>query len=105
MPKGVETITRVRKPKLDKLKPQDSAAPDEQDFGQCATLPRQPIETEQGLVGVEGIDVFCFDPACDVTRNDQVRYNGVLYNVEGEPRTFLKLGKFKTLQITLTKVS
>jgi hypothetical protein len=105
MPSGVETITRIRKAKVDKLKPQTATTPDEEEFGNCEVLPRQPIETDRGLVGVEGWDVFCFNPACDVVRTDQVELRGATYNVEGEPRRFTKKGKFKALQITLVKVS
>lgn len=105
MPKGVESITRIRKGKVDKLKPQNSTADDERTFENCASLPRQPIETDRGLVGVEGVDIFCFDSACDVVRTDQVRFNGIVYNVDGDPRRFVRRGKFKALQITLVKVS
>lgn len=105
MPKGVETITRIRKPKVDKLKPQTATTPEEQDFGSCEVLPRQPVETDHGQVGVEGWDVFCFDETCDVVRTDQVELRGIVYNVEGEPRRFTKRGRFKAVQITLVKVS
>lgn len=106
MPSGVETITRIRKPKVDKLKPQAAgeSVPDK-DFDNCEVLPRQPIETERGMVGVEGWDVFCFNPACDVVRTDQVKLRGETYNVDGEPRRFSRKGKFKAVQITLVKVS
>jgi hypothetical protein len=105
MPKGVETITRIRKPKVDRLRPATATEAAEATYGNCAVLPRQPIETDRGMVGVEGWDVFCFDPAADVVRTDQVSYKDEIYNVDGEPRRVSKKGRFKALQITLVKVS
>lgn len=106
MPRGVEIITRVRKPKIDKLKPAaPGAAVADADFDNCEVLPRQPIETDRGMVGVEGWDVFCFNPACDVVRTDQVKLRGDTYNVDGEPQRFTKKGRFKAVKITLVKVS
>lgn len=105
MPKGVEQITRTRKAKVDKLKPQTGVDDDVATYGNCEVLPRQPIETDRGQVGVEGWDVYCFDASADVIRTDLVELRGQSYNVVGEPRRFTKRGRFKALQITLSKVS
>ena len=112
MAKGVESIIRVRTPKVDKLKPGPVAAPAETSFGSCEVLPRQPVETENGQVGVEGWDVWCFDPAifdaptktAKVLRTDQVRVRGELHNVVGV-RPFTKRGRFKAVNLILERVT
>jgi hypothetical protein len=113
MARGVETIVRVRKVKQDPLKPSSSSPVANATFKNCEVLPRQPVETERGLVGLEGWDVFCFDPESvdpvtklsKILHTDQITLRGETYNVIGEPRPFTKKGRFKMLQITLSKVS
>ena len=113
MPKAVESIVRIRKVKVDKLKPSTPDAVADETYEQCHVLPRQPVETEQGQVGVEGWEVFCQDASSVdpithqslVLDTDQIRLRGEVYNVIGKPRPFVKSGRFKSLQITLTKVS
>lgn len=105
MPTGVETITRVRKPKVDRLKtPTVEPVPNE-DFTSCQEVPRASQEEGRGWVGIGGFDIYCFDEACDVIGTDQVIFRGKTYNVDGEPQRFVKRGRFKAVLIKLKAVT
>lgn len=105
MPSGVEEIVRIRKAKVDRLKPQPATEPDERTFGNCQEVPRASYEEGRGWVGIGGYDIYCFDPECDVTRTDEVRFRGVTYRVDGDPQRFTKRGRFKAVLIKLEAVS
>lgn len=104
MPKGSETITVVRKPRPDRLKPVVSAEA-RFDIADCIVWPRASFEDGKGWVQVDGYSVFA-PPGSDVVATDQVICRGVLHSVEGKPGDFRnKAGRPKGLLITLESVS
>ena len=104
MPKGTETITVVRKPRADRLKPTPS---EEQrfDITGCIIWPRVAQEQDGGWVQISGLNVFA-PPGADVVAEDSVIARGERYSVKGEPGDYRKTEtKRKGLMITLEKVS
>ncbi len=95
-----ETVTVVRKPKVDKLKPTAGAAV-EIPVKRCVVLPRASNETDGGWVQVSGFTVIA-PVGSDIRPDDQLRIRGVLYAVEGEPGVYPvrkgKLGVFVTTE-------
>lgn len=104
MPSGNETVTVVRKAKVDKLSSTAGAPPVEFDLEGCQVLPRQAEEAGRGWITLDGWDVWCFvDPGREVLYTDQVRIRGDLYSVEGRPAVYDKRGTFKALLVKATK--
>ena len=100
MPSGNETVTVIRKPKVDKLSTAAQGAPLEFDLEDCQILPRQAEEDGRGWVTIDGWDIWCFtDPGREVLFSDQVRVRGVVYAVEGRPARYDKRGTFKALLV------
>jgi hypothetical protein len=102
--KGTETITVVRKPRPDKLKPVD-AAEERFDIEKCVVWPRGSFEEGRGWIQISGFSVFA-PPNADILAEDQVVCRGELHSVIGTPGDFWnKRGKKKGLLVTLERVS
>lgn len=100
---GADVITVVRKPQVDRLKPVAGPA-EEFDIQGCMAIPRASQEEGRGWVQTSGYTVYA-PGGSDVKAEDQVRFRGQLYSVEGEPGDLRnKAGKRKALAITLEKV-
>lgn len=105
MPSGTETVTVIRKPKVDKLTPASGTTPEEFDLEGCQLLPRRAQEEGQGWVSVDGWEVWCFkNPGREILFSDQIRIRGDLYSIEGTPSVYDKRGTFKALQVTTKRV-
>jgi hypothetical protein len=89
--RGHETVTVVRKAKVDKLKPA-SGPTDEFDVKRCELIPRASNETEGGWVQISGYTVVAPGEA-DIRADDQLRILGDLYSVIGKPGFFRKKGR------------
>jgi hypothetical protein len=76
-----ETVTVVRTPKVDRLKPSPAAAPAEHDLERCVILPRQAYELDRGWVQVDGYDIFA-KAGSDVEAKDQLRVRGEIHEVD-----------------------
>lgn len=81
---GTRTVTVIRKPKTDRLATAPVGAPPEHDIKGCAVLPRTSHEEDRGWVIVEGRMVVA-PYAADVLATDQVRVDGSVWEVDGEP--------------------
>jgi hypothetical protein len=81
---GKRTITVIRAPKTDKLKTAPAGAPPEHDIEGCAVLPRASEEEGRGWVIHDGRMIIAPFGA-DVLATDQVRVDGVTWEVDGEP--------------------
>lgn len=98
-----ETVTVVRKPKVDKLKPA-SGPTAEIPVRRCFVLPRSNHEADSGWVQISGWTVIA-PVGSDIRADDQVRVRGELYAVEGVPGEFpVRKGK-PGLFVTLERVS
>src|SRR5690349_13207299 len=87
-----ETVTIVRKPRVDRLKPA-SGPVEEAPVSRCIVLPRASNETDAGWVQVSGYTVIA-PVGSDFRPDDQVRIRGELYAVIGEPGEYpVKKGK------------
>lgn len=101
---GTETITVVRAPKQDWLSDDAPAAATEHDIAGCLVLPRVSHEENRGWVIVDGREVITPFGA-DVNADDQVRIDGVLWNVDGARGDYKnKRGKGKVSIIYLISV-
>jgi hypothetical protein len=80
---GTRTITVIRRPKVDRLSTA-SGTPSEHAITGCAILPRTSHEEDKGWVIVEGRMVIAPFGA-DILADDQVRVDGVVWNVDGAP--------------------
>lgn len=89
--KGRETVTVVRKAKVDKLKPTAGPA-NEFDVERCELIPRASNESGNGWVQISGYTVVAPGEA-DIRADDQLRILGDLYSVIGKPGVFRKKGK------------
>lgn len=96
MQRGTETLTVIRKAKVDRLRP--AAGPTvEHVIEQVIAWPRSAREGDKGWVQIAGENVWC--PALpdgsmpDITEDDQVRFRGQLYDVAGRPGDFVKRGR------------
>ena len=86
MPKklGTRTVTIIRKTKVDRLSSAPTGPAPEHDLAGCAVLPRTSHEEGKGWVIVEGrMIVAPYDS--DVLATDQVRVDGAVWEVDGEP--------------------
>jgi hypothetical protein len=102
--RGTVTITVVRKPRVDRLKP-TPAVEQRFDIPGCVVWPRASNEADQGWVQISGENVFC-PPGSDVVAEDEVLLRGSRYSVKGEPGFFeTKKGKAKGIMVTLEKVT
>lgn len=81
---GTRTITVVRKPKTDRLSTPAGGTPPEHDIEGCAVLPRTSHEEGKGWVIVEGRMVIA-PFGSDVVGTDQVKVDGLTWDVDGEP--------------------
>lgn len=81
---GSRTITVVRRPKVDRLSDASSGPPPEHDIKGCAVMPRTSHEEEKGWVIVEGRMVIA-PYGADILATDQVRLDGTVWDVDGEP--------------------
>lgn len=81
---GSRTVTVVRVPKRDRLDQTPIPTPPEHDIEGCAVMPRTSHEEERGWVIVEGRMVVA-PYGADVLADDQVRVDGELWDVDGEP--------------------
>lgn len=102
MPKGTETVTVVRKPRVDKLKP-TPAVEERFDIEKCIVWPRASHEEGKGWVQIEGYNVFA-PPGSDIVADDQVICRGEIHSVDGKPGDYQKNGKGKGLLVTLERV-
>lgn len=101
---GVDVITVVRKPQVDRLKPTPGPV-QEFDVEGCMAIPRASNEEGQGWVQISGYTVYA-PGGSDVREDDQVRFRGRLYSVEGVPGDLRdRKGKKKALAVTLERVS
>lgn len=102
---GSRTITVVRKQKVDRFDDAPAGPPPEHDVVGCSVLPRTSFEEGKGWVIVEGRQVIA-PYAADVIATDQVRLDGVLWDVDGEPGDYEnKRGKGKATIFYLTRVA
>lgn len=85
--RGKETVTVVRKPKVDKLKPA-SGPTAEIEIEDCFVIPRGSYERDRGWVQVSGFTIWAPAGSPPVRADDLVRVRGELYSVEGEPGDF-----------------
>lgn len=100
---GTRTVTVVRQPRVDRLDPNPPPAAIEHDIEGCAIVPRASQEEGKGWVVVEGYSVFAPHGA-DVTADDRVRFDGVLWDVDGEPGDYEnKRGRGKATIFYLTR--
>ena len=81
---GSRTVTVVRSPKVDRLDEAPAGPPPEHDITGCVVLPRTSREEESGWVVVEGRMIVA-PYGADVLADDQVRVDGVLWDVDGAP--------------------
>lgn len=88
---GSRTVRVIRKPKIDKLSTPPAGAPPEHDIVGCAVLPRTSHEEGRGWVIVEGRMVIA-PHGSDVLASDQVRVDGVVWDVDGEPGDYENKG-------------
>lgn len=101
---GVDTITVIRKAKVDRLSSAPAGPAPEHDVTGCAILPRTSFEQGKGWVIVEGRQVIAPYDA-DVLATDQVRVEGLVWEVDGEPGRYAKRGKGKACIFYLTRVT
>jgi hypothetical protein len=101
---GVDTITVIRKAKVDRLSSAPAGTPPEHDVTGCAILPRTSFEQGKGWVIVEGRQVIA-PYGADVLATDQVRVEGLVWEVDGEPGRYSKRGKGKACIFYLTRVT
>lgn len=81
---GSRTIVVVRKPKVDRLAAPAAGTPPEHEIKGCSVLPRTSFEQDKGWVVVEGRQIIAPFGA-DVLADDQVKVDGVTWDVDGEP--------------------
>lgn len=81
---GKRTVVVVRQARVDRLKGDAAGPPDEHDIDGCAVVPRSSNEQGKGWITVEGWMVIA-PYGADVLSTDQVRYDGKLWDVEGDP--------------------
>lgn len=81
---GKRTITVIRPPKTGRLDPVPVGAPPEHDIDGCAVLPRSSYEEGKGWTIVQGRQIIA-PYGADVLATDQVRVDGVVWSVDGEP--------------------
>jgi hypothetical protein len=118
--RGGMSITVVRKPKADKLKPSPGPAL-RQLIDNCVVVPSQTFDTERGIwVTVDGYDVHCLAGATvtigaadprpmvvgDVLEDDQVEYEGKTWQVYGAPANLRNArGRLKDIVLKIRRVS
>lgn len=106
--KGATTVTVVRKPRKDRLKPEASAE-ERFDLPGCIVFPRASNEEGAGWIQISGENLFI--PAGssprwkDVVAEDEIILREARYSVTGEPGYFEKSGKAKGILVTLEKVT
>lgn len=102
---GSETVTVVRVPKVDKLKPKPTGPAPEHDIEGCAILPRSSEEEGKGWVTVDGHMVIA-PFGSDVLATDHVRTpDGVTWQVDGTPGSYKnRRGKGKAVIFYLERV-
>lgn len=101
---GTRTIVVVRKPKTDRLATPAPGTPPEHDIKGCLVMPRTSHEEGKGWVVVEGRMVVAPHGA-DILATDQVKVDGVTWNVDGEPGDYEnKRGKGKATIVYLTRL-
>ena len=83
---GVETVTVVRGGKVDKFS-RDTPATAEHYITGCSVLPRSMLDENKGWTIVDGKQVIA-PFGSDVLPGDQIRYGGVLWNVDGVPGSY-----------------
>lgn len=81
-----ETVTIIRKAKVDKLKPA-SGPTAEIDVKRCVVLPRASNENGGGWVQESGWTIYA-PVGSDFRPDDMVRVRGLTYAVEGVPGVF-----------------
>ena len=85
---GSETITVIRKAKVDRLS-DDTATTSTHTIDGCVVLPRASHEEEKGWVIVEGKQVVA-PFGSDILADDQVEHEGVVWDVDGAPGPYRK---------------
>lgn len=101
--RGTETITVVRKPQVDRLKP-TAGAEQRFDIDNCIVLPRASNESGGGWVQLSGYTVYA-PPGSDVVAEDRVICRGEMHSVRGKPGDLRNSkGVPKQLAITLEAV-
>ena len=102
---GVETVTVIRVPKTDPLRPKPTTPPPTHEIEGCAIVPRSSNEEGRGWVTIDGHMVAAPYDA-DVLATDHVRTpDGVEWQVEGTPaRSKNKRGKEKACIFYLERV-
>lgn len=102
---GSRTVTVIRKAKVDRLSSPSTTPAPEHDIVGCAVLPRTSFEQEKGWVIVEGRQVIA-PYGADVLATDQVRVDGLVWEVDGEPGDYEdKKARGKATIFYLTRVS
>ncbi len=102
---GTRTVRVIRKPKVDRLATPAAGAPPEHDIEGCAVLPRTSFEEGKGWVIVEGRMVIA-PYGADILGTDQVRLEGVVWEVDGEPGDYEnRRGKGKACIFYLTRLT
>lgn len=118
--RGGLSITVVRKPKGDKLKPASGPAT-RLVIDNCVVLPTQTYDTQRGIwVTVDGYDVNILQPATvtpnggearpfaggDVVEDDQVEYDGKTWQVYGVPANLRNpRGRLKDVIVKIRRVA
>lgn len=107
--RGGLSIVVMRKPKVDKLKPTSGPA-QRTVITNCVVLPSQTYDSQRGIwVTVDGYDVHCLAPGAepgDVLEDDQVEYDGKLWQVYGAPAVYRNgRGQLKDIVVKIRRVA
>ena len=101
---GIETVTVIRKPKVDRFSTAPAGSPPEHTVDGCAILPRTSHEQDKGWTIVEGRMVIAPYDA-DVLATDQVETpEGDVWEVDGEPGRYKKKADEKACIFYLKRV-
>lgn len=102
---GKRTVRVIRKAKVDRLSSTSGTPAPEHDIEGCAVLPRTSFEEGKGWVIVEGRMVVA-PYGSDILATDQVRLEGLVWEVDGEPGDYEnRRGKGKACIFYLTRLT
>lgn len=104
MPTGTEVVYILPERARDRHGDPTGAAPAEIEVRGAVTWPRTSIEEGRGEVIIAGLNVFLPGGAPKPGPKDQMRARDEVYDVDGEPGTYLKGGVEKGTIVNLKKV-